>query len=242
MNRFFGFYPPAHFDAFFLTYRWPLTIAGLLLTGIIVYSKRLDQRKVERITIALQLIQILSLNAWYFISRYQWLSQSLPLYHCRVFMLGLVTCHYLNYHRGKMFFAVGGLLGALVAFLVPETDPFNFPHITILSFISGHLLLLQNSLLTFRLHYRKLSFGEIALKLSLLSVIMFAANAMFHGNYGFLSAPPPVLADFVNRCIPMYPVALTLVLIGLAWVTNELIAMMKASDKASPENAVNTKS
>lgn len=233
MSNFFDFYPPRHFDNFFLNNRLPFLCFGVALTLFILYCPKLDRKKIENISITLQAFIIAGLNVWYFASHYRWLTESLPLYHCRIFMWGLVICHYLKLHQSKMFFAVGGLLGSTIAFAVPETDPFNFPHITIISFMFGHLLLFINSLLTIKIHYRKLKIGEITIKVSLISLIMYIANCFFHGNYGFMRIPPRILAPLADKYMPFYPVSLTLLLILTVWLMNELIYQIKKRQNPS---------
>lgn len=229
INSFFDFYPAINFDMFFLHHRFEFMGFAFLLAAFVLFLAKLNKKKVENITIGLQLLILILLNSWYIVSHYQWLRESLPLYHCRIFMWGLVICHLLGKHKWKMFFAVGGLLSSLVAFMVPETDPFNFPHITIISFAFGHLLLFINSLLTIRLHYRKLKLREILVNLSLMSVVMYLANLRFGGNYGFLRMPPKIIAPLVFKCIPdtLYPFVLTLGLVLLVWLASKVIDIAK---------------
>lgn len=227
MNIFFNFYPTEHFDHFFLSIKLPFLCFGIMLTLFLLYYPKLNRRKVENTTIALQTILIVILNIWYIASHYRWLTESLPLYHCRIFMWGLVICHYLKFHKGKMFFAIGGLVGSIIAFTIPETDPFNFPHITIISFMFGHLLLFINSMLTIKFHYRKLKIREIAINLSIIAIIMYVANYFFHGNYGFMRVPPKILAPLIDKYVPLYPVSLTLALILTLCLINEILYRIK---------------
>lgn len=219
----FDFVPAQHFDNFFFRYRWFFIAISWGLALFLTFFPRLNRKKIEHVTIGVQATIAILLNIWYITSRYHWLKESLPLYHCRIFIWGLIICHYTKHHDKKMFFALGGLMGAVIAFLVPETDPFNFPHITIISFSFGHMFLLINSLLAFRLHYRKLTLKEIVLNLSLMSIVMASANFLFKGNYGFMTTPPKLIAPIIERYVPMYPVVLTLFLALFVWLANELI-------------------
>lgn len=182
---------------------------------------------------------LIFLNIWYFASHYQWLTESLPLYHCRIFMLGLIICHYLKKDNGKIFFAIGGIVGSTLAFSIPETDPFNFPHFTIINFILGHELLLINALITIRFHYRKVKFKEIFVNFTLMSTTMCIANFFFSANYGFLANPPKLLGPFVSINPAIYPILFTSAMIIIYWFLSEILDTIKNNKKIETEIEIN---
>ena len=66
------------------------------------------------------------------------------LYHCRMAMFVVLLLP--GQSKYRQYFALLGTFGTLAAFVYPVSDAYPFPHITILSFIFGHLALLGNSL------------------------------------------------------------------------------------------------
>ncbi|CVY63189.1 major facilitator superfamily permease [Streptococcus pneumoniae] len=70
-------------------------------------------------------------------------------------------------------------------------DAYPFPHITILSFIFGHLALLGNSLVYLLRQYnaRLLDVKGIFLMTFALNALIFVVNLVTGGDYGFLTKP-----------------------------------------------------
>lgn len=87
-----------------------------------------------------------------------------------------------------------GTFGTLAAFVYPVPDAYPFPHITILSFIFGHLALLGNSLVYLLRQYnaRLLDVKGIFLMTFALNALIFVVNLVTGGDYGFLTKPPLV--------------------------------------------------
>ena len=61
------------------------------------------------------------------------------LYHCRMAMFVVLLLP--GQSKYRQYFALLGTFGTLAAFVYPVSDAYPFPHITILSFIFGHLAL-----------------------------------------------------------------------------------------------------
>ena len=120
------------------------------------------------------------------------LTESLPLYHCRLAMFVVLLTPGVS--RVKQYFAVLGTFGTLAAFVYPVPDAYPFPHIAILSFIFGHLALLGNSLVYLLRHYnaRLLDVKGIFLMTFALNALIFVVNLVTGGDYGFLTKPPLV--------------------------------------------------
>jgi len=91
-----------------------------------------------------QLIQVLTINAWYILAHMP-LTDNLPFYHCRLAMLAILFAPRGTYI--KQYFALLGVLGSIAALVYPAFDPFPFPHITVLNLIFSHWALLANSLI-----------------------------------------------------------------------------------------------
>ncbi|MGT2675288.1 YwaF family protein [Streptococcus rupicaprae] len=148
-----------------------------------------EKSRFSRFFQGLQWIQLISLYGWYVATQAP-LSESLPLYHCRLAMLSLLLLpkHWLL----KRYFAYLGVAGSILAFVYPVFDPFPLFHVTTFSFIFGHAALLVNSLVYL------LDQGEIpTLQLRfivrttvIINLLQLCVNAVTGGNYGFLCQTP----------------------------------------------------
>lgn len=171
----------------------------------------------RRFFIGLQIFQLVSLYSWYAINRIG-LEVSLPLYHCRMAMLGLLL---LPKGRAKQFMAQLGLVGALLALGYPVFDPYDFPHLTTFSFILGHYALLVNSLVYLFSYYtdEKSWRWDILLGIPVINLFLIAVNRVTGGSYGMLSGTP-----FISQepLIVRY-LAVTLVLILSMWIVDGVI-------------------
>ena len=144
--------------------------ASLLVVGY--FSIKYAQSKsYQRFWYWAQLIQVLTINAWYILAHMP-LTDNLPFYHCRL--------------------AILGVLGSIAALVYPAFDPFPFPHITVLNLIFSHWALFANSLIYLQDFYQsekqdslrivKITFG--------MNAVIFLVNLLTSGDYGFLKRPP----------------------------------------------------
>ncbi len=166
---------------------------GMILLGLfffiwltVRYHKRFGFIRLFK---GIQLLQLLSLYGWY-ISCQIPLMNSLPFYHCRLAMIGLVFLP--DRWPFKQYVAIMGFSGAFFALGYPVMDPYAFPHITGLSFLVGHFALLVNSLVYLLNHFQKdhLSLLKIISYTFILDLFMFGVNHLTGGNYGILRETP----------------------------------------------------
>ncbi len=136
----------------------------------------------------LQFFQIISLYSWYLLVHFD-VTECLPFYHCRLATLAILL---LPKGRIKTYFAYLGTAGAICALSYPIFDPYPFPHLTILSYVFGHMALLINSLI-----YLYQSESRLQLSLKTILQMTFIVNLMigfvdliFQANYGFLRETP----------------------------------------------------
>ena len=162
----------------------------LALTFYASYRFR-DKVTYQRFIQILQSIQLIVLYSWYWGNQMP-LSESLPFYHCRIAMFVMLLIP--GTSKYKQYFALLGTFGATAALAYPLFDPYPFPHVTILSFIIGHVALLGNALL-----YLFKNYEASLLNLKNVTVITFSLNALIGvvnlvvgGDYGFLNKPPLV--------------------------------------------------
>lgn len=177
---------PPKFDLF-----WYVSIFTLLaLTFYTAYRYR-ETKAYQRFFQILQAVQLILLYGWYWVNHMP-LSESLPLYHCRMAMFVVLLLP--GQSKYRQYFALLGTFGTLAAFVYPVSDAYPFPHIAILSFIFGHLALLGNSLVYLLRQYdaKMLDVKRIFLMTFGLNALIFVVNLVTGGDYGFLTKPPLV--------------------------------------------------
>ena len=172
-------------------FHWYIGLLSLLALTFYVSYRYRDKVAYQRFIQILQSLQLIVLYSWYWGNQMP-LSESLPFYHCRIAMFVMLLIP--GTSKYKQYFALLGTFGATAALAYPRFDPYPFPHVTILSFIIGHVALLGNALL-----YLFKNYEASLLNLKNVTVITFSLNALIGvvnlvvgGDYGFLTKPPLV--------------------------------------------------
>ena len=170
---------------------WYIGLLCLLALTFYASYRFRDKVAYQRFIQILQSLQLIVLYSWYWGNQMP-LSESLPFYHCRIAMFVMLLIP--GTSKYKQYFALLGTFGATAALAYPLFDPYPFPHVTILSFIIGHVALLGNALL-----YLFKNYEASLLNLKNVTVITFSLNALIGvvnlvvgGDYGFLNKPPLV--------------------------------------------------
>ena len=170
---------------------WYIGLLCLLALTFYASYRFRDKVAYQRFIQILQSLQLIVLYSWYWGNQMP-LSESLPFYHCRIAMFVMLSIP--GTSKYKQYFALLGTFGATAALAYPLFDPYPFPHVTILSFIIGHVALLGNALL-----YLFKNYEASLLNLKNVTVITFSLNALIGvvnlvvgGDYGFLNKPPLV--------------------------------------------------
>ena len=170
---------------------WYIGLLCLLAFTFYASYRFRDKMAYQRFIQILQSLQLIVLYSWYWGNQMP-LSESLPFYHCRIAMFVMLLIP--GTSKYKQYFALLGTFGATAALAYPLFDPYPFPHVTILSFIIGHVALLGNALL-----YLFKNYEAFLLNLKNVTVITFSLNALIGvvnlvvgGDYGFLNKPPLV--------------------------------------------------
>ena len=105
-----------------------------------------------------------------------------------------------------------------MALIYPVFYPYPFPHVSSLNNVFGHWALLANCLI-YLVRYYEVKKGDIWKICQMtfgVNAIIFLANLLTGGNYGFMSKPP-VIGDhggLVNYLIVTSLMTVTLVLIN----------------------------
>lgn len=166
---------------------------AMILLGLVVLAWLTalyhDRAAYVRFFKGLQLVQLVALYGWYLLCRIP-LDYSLPLYHCRIAMFGLVFLP--DRWRFKQYIGLMGFSGAIFALGYPVMDPYSFPHITGISFLLGHFVLFTNGLIYLLNYFKKdnLSLTKIVVYTFVLDLFLLGVNQLTGGNYGILREPP----------------------------------------------------
>ncbi len=201
---------------------WYLVMMAVLLL-LIYTSVKYYQNPIYVKTFKLfQAFQLVALYTWYGFAAIP-ISNSLPLYHCRLAMFALLLLP--DGTKLKQYFALMGASGAIFALGYPIMDAYNFPHITAFSFIIGHYALLVNGLVYLLNHYesRLLSrYSIIAYTLSL-NLFLVLVNKVTGGNYGILRYTPFI----TQSALWMKYLAVSMVLIAMLLLIDEIFKRVK---------------
>lgn len=176
-----------------------LILMFTLLGCILIISKgsNLRDSKYSRyfkaITITILSIQQIVLYIWYMFSGYFTIKESLPLYNCRIAIIFTIFAFITNKNIFKNVCCYWGFAGSILALLFPVTDPFNFPHYTLISFWSGHIVMLWAT--TYLLFVERYSINKNSLRSMLIftniyNLIIYKFNQVFLANYCYLNEPP----------------------------------------------------
>lgn len=209
---------------------WFLVIVGLLVAlGWTSLRKYRDPAYVKTFRI-IQIIQLTVLYTWYVVYSLP-ISNSLPLYHCRLAMFALVL--WPGKSRFKQYFALLGASGAFFALVYPVFDPYDFPHVTSFSFLVGHYALWVNALIYLFKNYQPnlLKRWQLAVITLAINAGLVLVNILTGGNYGLLSEPPFITGS------PLWVIylAVSLVLIVALLVADFLVANWKAKQALRPQ-------
>ncbi len=193
----------------------PPHFIGVLLICVSIhtlfkYESNIKQERVQRrieISLALLLgLQQIFLYAWYITSGNFTLSESLPLYSCRIAILATIYILLSRNHKVFEVIYFWGLVGGLVALITPDTSGFNFPHFMLIQYFVGHGTLIFSILYMVVIHGFKPNLSALfnTYKItSLYFVLIFFINKLLNGNYSYLNGKPntPTILD----SLPPYP-------------------------------------
>lgn len=152
-----------------------------------LWAKRNELAKAEcrkndfwRKTIALVLaLQFTVLYLWYGFTGFSGIAQSLPLYNCRFAIILTVIALITKNAWAQRISVYWGLPGSILALVLPDVDPFSWPHYINVSFVLGHVFLLLGVLYIVVVDRPKFS------KQSLQFVITF--STLYHGAVSVLN-------------------------------------------------------
>lgn len=182
-----------------------------------------DNKAVKNIIIYTLLLQQVLLYMWYGTSGYFSLQESLPFYNCRLAILSLVLGDIFKNDRLKYLGMYWGLMGSILALLVPVLDPFGFDHFTFYSFFIGHLFLLWGSFYLILVEEKNVdskTLRGICRFTNIYHTMIFLFDKRVGANYCYL-IESPVMGEMIDR-IPqlIYTLAVILLFDLIIYITH----------------------
>ena len=185
--------------------------AGLVITIIIAYKFKKNEKLLKGLIIANVLLQIV-LFIWYLGFKELFIKEGLPLYHCRIAVIMIAVGYFANKPKMTKYFAWLGIIGTIVAFGVPDPSDFMWPHLTNITFISTHYFITMSSLMIVAKNDVKLDLKSIFAFTIVMNLVIVAVNTVLGSNYSYLMKLPPALPIDVNKYIIF--ILMTLLLVG----------------------------
>lgn len=182
-------------------------LVALAASIVLICYRYRDRVATRRVLRGLQVSQLLAINYWFWLTR-EPITESLPLYHCRLGMWAIVL---LRDSKLKTFFALLGVVGGVLSIGYAEFYPYPWLHATQYSYYFGHVFLLANSLIHLWNTRNWLSYREIACGVLGLNLLLAVLNAVLGSNYGYTHLTPVLGSDQVWLNVAV----VSLLLIGL---------------------------
>ena len=138
-------------------------------------------------------IQQTVLYSWYAVTGFSDITESLPLYHCRVAILCTVWGLLTDKKIAKSVGCLWGGAGSIAALLLPNPDPFFLPHFSFWSYFLGHGILLWASLYFLfveELTLEKSDLTRLLLLSNIFHLAVYFIDRVISANYCYLIAPP----------------------------------------------------
>lgn len=116
--------------------------------------------------------------------------EGLPLYHCRLAGLALPLAYLIKKKKSQVYFANLAIVGTVIAFLVPDPSRFAWPHVTNLTYVVNHFLLMASGIVIGANNKTRLNFKEIIIITGSLNLFIFIIDSFLGANYGYLIEVP----------------------------------------------------
>lgn len=202
----------------------------LFIYLLIIYMFRSNKNILKTQLILVVLVEI-ALILWYFQDKDLFLIEGLPLYHCRIAAFMLPIFYFTKQYKLASYFAYLGVIGPLVAYSIPDPSKFMWPHITNLTYVCAHSMLLGSSLMFLFTERKLLSVNTIIKVTFIMNAIITSINILCGANYGYLSELPENLG--VNVISPVLFVVISLLIVITVNALQNLIGKISASRKKS---------
>lgn len=209
MNNFFRYVEDGQ-----TSIQMPWVWFGLLVSVLVIYRFRTNEKLLTTLIVLGLGTQGLMLY-WYLGNPKLFLMEGLPLYHCRIAAI-MTGIGYFT-HRPKLtkFFAWLGLVGALVAFSVPDPSPYLWPHVSNITYVGNHVLLILIGIMVLSQEKVALEWHRVLAYSVSMNIVIVIFNQILGYNYSYLQELPPAL----NFQVPMLAIfsVMTALMVGVIY-------------------------
>lgn len=210
MDYFFRTTPDSGF-----TFNMALVRLGLILFLFVIYQFRYKVRVLRSLLVLSVILQGV-LYWWYTHDSELFLMEGLPLYHCRIAGICLPLAFFFKKKKAMTYFADLALVGTVIAFAVPDPSDFAWPHVTNLTYILNHYVLMACGLLVSENFRYSLSIKEIGAISFAINIVIFLVDLLLGANYGYLTSVP--IEFFKNVPSPVVFAVMTVLMIGVLYL------------------------
>lgn len=204
MEYFFRHRPDQGFD-----FNMGLVRLGLIFFLIFIYKVR-NKKQTLPILLSLSAIMQLVLFFWYTKDPDLFIKEGLPLYHCRIAGLMIPIAYLIKKENIESYFANLAIIGTLVAFAIPDPSKFAWPHITNITYVANHYLLIGSGLLIGIKNKKDLDIKNILIISLGMNILISMVNLKLNTNYGYLSQVP--IPGLENLAKPLIFFAMTILI------------------------------
>lgn len=193
---------------------------GLILFLLIIYKLK-DKKKLLESLLVTSLILQGVLFAWYAMDFDLLIKEGLPLYHCRLAGIMVAISYFLKKEKIQTYFADLALIGTSIAFSIPDPSKFAWPHVTNLTYVANHYVLMACGMLICLKNKQKLGFKEIFLTTAVINSIILILDLSLNANYGYLVKVP------IEYFSGLSPIIISLAMTGLMSGAIYLVEIIK---------------
>lgn len=210
MDYFFRMTPDTGF-----TFNMALVRLGLILFLFVIYHFRYKIWVLRSLLVLSVILQGI-LYWWYTHDSELFLMEGLPLYHCRIAGICLPLAFFFKKKKAMTYFSDLALVGTVIAFAVPDPSDFAWPHVTNLTYILNHYVLIACGLLVCENYHESLSLREIVVFSGFINSVIFIVDLFLGANYGYLTSVP--IEFFKNVPVPLVFALMTGLMVGVLYL------------------------
>lgn len=204
MEYFFRHNPDQGFD-----FNMGLVRLGLIFFLLFIYKVR-NKKQTLPILLSLSAFMQLVLFFWYSKDPELFIKEGLPLYHCRIAGLMIPLAYIIKKENIESYFANLAIIGTLVAFAIPDPSKFAWPHITNITYVVNHYLLIGSGILIGIKNKKSIDMKNILIISLGMNILISMVNLKLNTNYGYLSQVP--IPGLENLAKPLIFFAMTILI------------------------------
>ena len=183
----------------------------LIIYLLFIYKFRYNKKLLEFQFIFIILVE-LCLIYWYYRGKVIFLKEGLPLYHCRIAAFMMPIAYFLKKYKLANYFAFIAIIGPLVAYSIPDPSKYMWPHITNITYVCAHTMLIASGLMLILNNRVNLDFKYIIKVTLVVNLVIFFANYLFDANYGYIRKLPESLGIKIPSIVLLLAISMLLVL------------------------------